>query len=262
MKNLLVILFLSLSLFSSVELTAQSIQIIQTSDITPRQDTATLNFCYDPQYLAAISNEMFKQGNPRYIWVDLVKDGYILLNEKKWYNLYIGIESKESGGNIDIPNDIRDKYAEKWLQFVAYIKEPNCKYGWYRLSTDGSITSEDIDNPNSTFRKTDKVELHQLSLTSRGELRLLNELVKDGLAPLDKAMNLEFSNKGFYVHEKRLSRELREKYMNICKEEFGHNYYNDQSSWKRGALPENILSKDIAELTARINAVENNSDNK
>jgi len=251
-----------MSLFSSVELTAQSIQIFQTGAMMPGKDTTALNFCYDPEYLTAISNEMFKQGNPRYIWVDLVKDGYIIANERQWYNLYIGIESKERGGNIDIPNDVRDKYAEKWLQFVAYIKEPHNKYGSYQLTTYGGITSEDIDDPNSTFRKTDKVELHQLSLTSRGELRLLNELVKDGLAPLDKAMNLEFSNKGFYVHEKRLSRELREKYMNICKEEFGHNYYNDQSSWKRGALPENILSKDIAELTARINAVENNSDNK
>lgn len=262
MKNLLVIFLISLSLLSPAVVTAQSIQIFQTGVITPGKDTATLNFCYDPEYLATISNEMFKQGNPRYIWVDLVKDGYIIANERQWYNLYIGIESKERGGNIDIPNDIRDKYAEKWLQFVAYIKEPHNKYGSYRLSTYGGITSEDIENPNSTFKKTDKAELHQLHLTSRGELRFLNELVKDGLAPLDKAINLEFSKNGFYVHKKRLSRELREKYMNICKQEFGHNYYNDESSWKRGALPENPLSKDIAELTERINAAENNSDNK
>ncbi len=288
MKQTLINLGIALAICSATNISAQTMSITRTPPISEisKNNTGEMHsirvsngtalrmqedenykvksadICYDPAYLTAISDTMFRQGNPKYIWVDLLRDGYVLDADMCWYNLYINIYSKEDGGNMDIPQDIRNAYAAKWISFVQSLHEPLSKYGSYNLSNLDPISALEMVNPQSEFRKISKSELHRLKLTTNGELRFLKELVSDGLAPADKALDLEFSQNGFYVHSKRLTREQREKYMNICQEEFGYNCYNDKSRRSIGALPENTLGKEIAELTASIEAAASTNQTK
>ncbi|MCB0696215.1 MAG: hypothetical protein KDC07_02555 [Chitinophagaceae bacterium] len=216
----------------------------------------TADVCYDKAYLSAISDTMFRQGNPKYIWVDLLIDGYVHDGDMDWYNVYINTEGNSNGGNTNIPEETRTAYAEKWIRFVYSLHEPLSKYGSYNMNNINPISVLAMIDPASDFRKVSKSELHFLRLTCNGELRFYMELIKDGIATPDKPLNLDLSSKGFYVYGKRLTREQREKYMNLCEQEFGSNYFNDGSRYSRGPLPENTLAKDIAELTDRIKAAD------
>lgn len=209
-------------------------------------------FEFDADVLSVVSDTMYAQGNPKYVWVDLVKDGYLKNGDPHWYNLYISPEGKGCDEKYGIPENMQRAYARKWMQFVKNLEEPVAKCP-YRLNYYGQANADSMVYAQSAFRTIDKSELHQLHLTHKGEMRLYKQLVADGLAPLDKAIDLEFSNKGFFVHGKRLDYEQRTKYMALLKEEFGHNYYNDESSMKIGSFPENTLRKKIDELEEKIN---------
>ena len=273
MKLTLINLCLAIAICSATNASAQSMAIIKTeplgkytqsntkqlhgirlSDGTAQrieEDDSyiipTAGVCFEKSYLAAISDTMFRQGNPNYIWVDLLKDGYVQDGDINWYNVYILTNGNSTGGNTDIPQEAGEAYANKWIRFVKSLEEPLSEHCSYSFTNYSPISALKMIDPNSDFRKISKSELNRLGLTEHGNLRFLRELVKDGLAPADKALDLEFSEKGFYVHGKRLTRELREKYMNLCEEEFGCNYYNDHSRIAIGSLPENTLGKRIAE---------------
>lgn len=230
---------------------AQSVCLIKSGFSSSATDTfQPLEF--DADVLSAVSDMMYAEGNPKYLWVDLVKDGYIKNGDPNWYNLYITPDGKGCDEKYGIPRNVQKTYAQKWMQFVTNLQEPVSKCN-YSLNNYGQANADSMTNAQSTFRTLDKSELHRLHLTHKGELRFYKQLAEDGLAPLDKAINLEFSNKGFFVHGKRLDYEQRTKYMALLKEEFGHNYYNDESAMKIGSLPENTFGKKIAELEELIN---------
>lgn len=249
MKYLLSALLFSIC-FGTVSV-AQSICLIKTGFSSSATDTfQPLEF--DADVLSTVSDIMYAEGNPKYVWVDLVKDGYIKNGDPNWYNLYINPDGKGCDDKYGIPGNVQKTYAKKWMQFVNNLQEPVSKCN-YRLSNYGQANADSMTNAQSAFRTIDKSELHHLHLTHKGELRFYKQLAEDGLAPLDKAIDLEFSNKGFFVHGKRLDYEQRTKYMALLKEEFGHNYYNDESFIKIGSLPENTFGEKIAELEEQIN---------
>ncbi|MBW7913141.1 MAG: hypothetical protein H3C54_05455 [Taibaiella sp.] len=247
-----VISFLLASTLFANSIFAQKLTLVKAASFAETDNTQKYFVCYDRDVLQPISDSMFKSGNPKYIWVDLLMDGYISEGDNRWHNLHLYLYESTVNDSM-IPLAVQIAYVEKWKNFVASLNEPHYDYGYYHFDLHNGIDGQMIFNPESDFRKVNKAELKRLHLAYRGELRLYKELVKDGLASMDKALDLEFSSKGFYVHGKRLNYEQRIKYMALLEEEYGHNYYNDHSSMAHGALAENTLGMEIAELEEKIN---------
>ncbi|OSZ82035.1 hypothetical protein CAP35_01830 [Chitinophagaceae bacterium IBVUCB1] len=224
------------------------------ADVYARTDNSPV--CFPADILEDISDQMYKEGNPKYIWVDLIRDGYISNSDGISYHVYLYLHSTENGGNITIPREKQIAYIEKWKQFIISIKEPVSEHGTYSLHREGGIVCADLTNEQADFRKTTKRELYFLDLNNRGELRFLEAFLNDKLLPADVPLNLSFSNKGYYVNGKRMSAEHAEKYAAICLEEFGTDYKGRNEKMEKGPLPENTLGKQIAALKTAINATE------
>lgn len=250
MRYCLISIMLASTLFANA-VAAQKLTIVKAASFAEVHDEQRDFVCYDRDVLQPISDSMFRAGNPKYIWVDLLMDGYISEGDTRWHNLHMYLYTKTLV-STDIPIAVQYAYVEKWKRFIANFDEPVDESGYYHIDLPTGINGQMIFNPESDFRKIRKSELVRLHLTHRSDLRFYRELIKDGLASPDKALDLEFSSKGFYVHGKRLNYEQRTKYMALLEEEYGHNYYNDRSSMSIGALAENTLGKEIAELEEKI----------
>lgn len=258
MKYPVISFMLTFTLFAN-SIFAQKLTLVKAASFAETDNTKRDFVCHDRAVLQPISDSMFKAGNPKYIWVDLLMDGYISEGDNRWHNLHLYLYESTANDTL-IPLTVQEAYVEKWKNFVASLGEPLYEHGYYHIDLHTGMDGESIFNPESDFRKAPKSELDRLHLTHRGNLRFYRELVKDGLASPDKALDLEFNKKGFYVHGKRLTYAQRTKYMALLKEEFGHNYYNDESSIAIGSLPENTLGKKIAKLEELINNVPKKTD--
>lgn len=207
---------------------------------------------YDKALLTAISDTMFQQGNPKYIWVDLLKDGYIS-GGKMVYNIYLYMNNAVN--NETIPAKVQQQYVAKWDAFVRSINQPHAENEPYLFNSIYGTSYADVINPASEFRKNKKDELHSLGLTATGRLRLCNEALNDGFSTKFQPLNYDFSKKGFYINGKLLPDDLRDKYSKICDEEFGMSCM-DGSAMKHGPLPDYTLRREIEALTSRINAAQ------
>lgn len=234
---------------------AQSIAIVKTDFRSGNNDERLIEqVCYDSSILSPISNQMFLEGNPRYILVDLLNDGYITC-DGTWYNIYVSPVGQATSGNINIPLEVRKAYGIKWDNFVNSIGEAHPKYGTI-IRTHGEINYNNIIDPNSSFRNVNKEYLHELRLTTSGEIKLIEEILKDKLLSSDDDFSIRFSYKGYYVGGKELNAEMREKYMNLCMNEFGLNYYTDESSIAIGPVEGHTSGKRIEELKSRLTATQ------
>ncbi|MEZ5017210.1 MAG: hypothetical protein R2800_09170 [Flavipsychrobacter sp.] len=245
-----------LSLFSIISLTtnAQSIFIVRQFDNNINKEPKICPI--DKNELVTASREMFEGSNPKYIIVDLIADGYLSLTDSFDYNINIKLSAppfKDAKFALNLPVDVQKAYVAKFERFLTATGMTKKRYEGHTgsFSFHNTITKEDILNPYSSFRNESFLELKMLGYyyyKDEGYLRIYRELAKDRLAPLDKALNLDFSRKGFFVHGKRLTNVQRQKYSDICLKYFGNNYYTDNSSWRVGALAENTLEKEIAQL--------------
>ncbi len=234
---------------------AQTIELVKSDRfrMPSYDDSIDIGVCYDDDYLVKLSDEMFAQGNPNYIWVDLLKDGYVDYTDTTALTVYVHDNNSKPGGNVDIPADVRKAYAEKWFSFVDAIKEPRVANTIYIIRKHEGIGAPAIGHRESAFRKKIKEAQYHAHLTKRGELRLLKEMVADGIARPDSKVQYDFSRKGFFVSGKRINRDLREKYMQICTEEFGHDYFNDRSS--TSAKSDMTFSEKVNNLEAMMPAI-------
>lgn len=212
---------------------------------------------YSQDDLTAISQQLFDAGNPKYIWVDLLKDGFLKNGTKRIKSLNLYVYSDEPFTDSIITPDIQKAYIEKWVAFTKKLGQPLPDCGCYFLSLEEGFDAATMLHPNSSFMKTDQSELHHLHLTYTGRLMLYKQLIADEYADADKPLDLEFSEKGFIVNGHKLSEKEREKYAALTMKEFGNNYYDDQSSMSIGFLREKTLGGEIKELEDRINAVRN-----
>lgn len=235
----------------ALSLQAQTIRVYKSSLSTKAPSQFTEHVCYDPTILDAISDSMFRQGNYKYLLVDLFRDGYIT-EDGNWYNVYPSAKDTTKGG-IAMPDSVRFAYGTKWDSFVHYIGQPHAKYGYY-IRPYYPIEYSHITNPQSELRSYNKKDLFNLRLVATGELKLYSELVKDSLTIADSAINFEFSKDGFYVQGKKLSADQLTKYRQICIDEFGDDFYSGDNRWSRGALAGSSLKKELEELEARIKA--------
>lgn len=251
MKNIIAYLLLVSAAFTN-QVFAQKLTLVKTEAFPKTENNNKHYVCYDKAVLQPISDAMFKAGNPKYIWVDLLMDGYINEGDNRWHNLHLYVYESTANDSL-VPLAVQIAYIQKWKRFVASLHEPLYEYGFYNLQLLFGINGEMLFNPGSELRKVSQLELSNLHLTHNGHLRFYNELVKDGLASYDKALDLKFSSNGFFVYGKRLDYELRTKYMTLLNKEFGYNCYNDGSSLAIGSYPENTLGKKIAKLEEQIN---------
>ncbi len=207
--------------------------------------------CYDPSMLEQISEEMYNSGNPKYIWVDLLKDQ--LITEGEGYNIYLNTNQNSGEGNIAMPVYLQDIYLKKWKSFLLSVKE-NDRHLYIFSSNNTTpglwrnFNAEDIVDPSSVFRQITNGELMRLELNSEGKRRIFKEYLKDGLASLDKPLSLDLSENGYIINGIRLTKELREKYMALYQQEYGCNFYNDNSSLKNGPSTTTTLGKQINDL--------------
>lgn len=261
MKHLIKPLLLSILLFNPFISSSQSVFIVRhfNNDLNKEQKVCPV----DIDALTTASEEMFTAGNPNYIIVDLIADGYISLTDSFEYSINLKLSEPpflDAKYALKIPANAQENYVHKFEYFLKTSGLSRSRYEGKTgsISFTNNITQEDIINTKSEFRTGfTTLSLKQLGFYYNediGRLRIYEELIKDNLAPLDKALQLNFSKNGFYVHSKRLTPAQREKYSTMCKEMFGNNYYTDQSSWKVGSLPEDTIEKQITELKEKLAA--------
>lgn len=227
--------------------------VTKMSKPSPCNTITDLPVCFTHETLQAISQELFNAGNPKYVWIDLVDDGYVNASDGIGYYVYFRTNKIEEGGNLKIPADVQMKYIDKWLAFLQNIKEPITKSGEYNLQLHNGILCNDITNKESKIWQISKQELTTLDLNIRGELRFKEELVKDKLADPNEPLKLNFGKEGFYIDGKRLSAEQKEKYYTLCKEEFGWGYSIGRFSWTISPDMNTIaLGKEIAIMKEQI----------
>lgn len=202
---------------------AQSITLVSVDYGQPVKANPT-PVCHSHEVLEKISDQMYQQGNPKYIWVDLLKDRYITNDEGHSLNLYISATTASGKGNVPIPAEASKRYAEKWESFVKSIHVKVNTSTPYYLDASYGILGAEIVNEKSEFRSITKGELYFLNLNPQGELRFYRELIKDGLASENDSLSWNFTVNGYYVNGKRLNSEQREKFRNIGIEEFGTDY--------------------------------------
>jgi len=202
---------------------AQSITLVSVDYGQPVKTNPT-PVCYSREVLEEISDQMYQQGNPKYIWVDLLKDRYITNDDGHSLNLYISANNANKKGNVPIPTEASKRYAEKWESFVKSIHLKVDTSTPYYLDASYGILGAEVVNEKSEFRSITKGELYFLNLNPQGELRFYKELIKEGLASENDSLSWNFTVNGYYVNGKRLDTEQREKFRNIGIEEFGTDY--------------------------------------
>ncbi|MCB9065156.1 MAG: hypothetical protein H6551_08465 [Chitinophagales bacterium] len=224
MKNLII----TLLIFGSYSCMAQNMNIVKLQSTVPPKDwsSKTPDICFDKDFLQKTSDELYDAGNPNYVLLDLMKDGYINSTYLNNYMVHLYADDIRKPGNVEIPDDVRKAYGEKWVAFVKSINEPIDKNSRYDLYYWDGISTEDITDPESQFRANVKYAQYSARLTKRGELRLLKEMVADGVANPNRKIDYMFNKEGFWVQGVSLNKELGEKYMQICREEFGYVHPN------------------------------------
>lgn len=208
--------------------------------------------CYQSDLLQQISDEMFKSGNPKYIWIDLVKDRLVNVGDYKSYNIYIETKQKETGGNMQIPADVQQRYAEKLVLFLKKIEEPITEDGAYSLHLYQGIACTDITDKKSPLYTFSQQERNSIRMDHREDLRFLEMLLADGLATADITYNIDFSRNGFYVNKIRLSPEMSEKYSQLCLELYGTSYKESGSRMQMGPTADVTLGDKISSLRTKV----------
>lgn len=185
--------------------------------------------------LSIASEEMFVEGNPRYFFVDIVKDGFIPLSaDSVAYSFRISSYTTDLTTNeahLHIPAKLRAQYAKKYIQFISKLGESFHNEPGHSVVLYAPLDFKDITDKNSSFRTDFKRDLFNARLINKGKELLIKEFIKDGYANLDDTINFSFNNKGFVVNHKTMDKLHREKYMSLCKQEFGQNFYEDYVSW-------------------------------
>lgn len=208
--------------------------------------------CFNNEELTSISDKMYKDGNPKYIWVDLIKDGLVTPGDQTGYHLYLHLKDAEEGGNVTISAGLQKAYIDKWAAFMKLIKEPVNKEGNYHIHLNRGIVCKEISDQSSEFRTITKGEMSDLGLNTKGELVLMESILKDGLADASKPLELNLSPNGYYVNRKRLTVEQHEKYRKICLEELGTDYNRLGEYWQSGPRENRTLGGDIAKLKKQV----------
>lgn len=262
MKRIFFTSCLSLTILSHFTSDGQSIALTKMSkphDNAPKDESPV---CFNSEELASISDKMYKDGNPKYIWVDLIKDGLVTPGDQTGYHLYLHLKDAEEGGNVTISAALQKAYIAKWGAFIKHIiKEPVNKEGSYHIHLNRGIVCKEISDQSSEFRTITKGELSNLGLNTKGELILMELILKDGLADASKPLQLNLSPNGYYVNGKRLTVEQHEKYRKICLEEFGTDYNRLGEYWESGPGENRTLAGHISKLKKQIAEVEANTNN-
>lgn len=252
MKHLFTTLCFALTIHSNYA-HAQSMAITKNTYFS--QETSTPNqtyICHSEEVLQQVSDEMFKASNPKYIWIDLLKDGLINIDDYKGYNVYIETKQKQNGGNLQIPEAVQQRYAKKLLSFLSYIEEPVTEDGAYHFHIYSGIQSTEITDSKSQLRNISKEELSSMRMHHKEDLKLLESLIADGLATADKTYSIDFSAKGFYVNKKRLSPEMSEKYSTLCYELYGTTCKESGSRFQMGPTADVTLEQKISSLKTKV----------
>lgn len=237
MKKLSLLLFATLLITNS---NAQSLSISRrgsdkTFDIpgVTEQD----HVCYLKDKLVTISDEMFQQSNPNYIWIDFLIDGYVTYGDGRDHELFISEnETVQPQGTVALPTEAAKTYIEKWHRFLEHIDEPRNENGKYRLKNYFGVDELQIACSSSQLRTKAKETRYRNRLVSRGELRLYKEMLKDGLATLDDNLDYDFYQSGFKVNDQPLTDDMTDKYNRICIEEFGIDFTTGENGHSRGSL--------------------------
>lgn len=253
MKQLFTLI--TIALFLPQTIYAQAVEFEDFLTSAPKAQHT--DHSYSTEQLTDISNQLFAAGNPKYIWVDLLKDGYIPANTSGYIRLKLYLYTEQPSSESTIPASAQKAYVEKWIAFTRNIGEPLYKYGFYYFNLFKGFNAMTMLQPDAPFMQKDQAELHDLHLTYSGRLALYQQLLTDRYAQADKPLDLEFNYKGFYVNGLKLSKKERKRYSSLLVEQFGRNYYDDQSSMAIGMLPDKALGTEIQELENRINAVRN-----
>lgn len=191
--------------------------------------------CLPHEELTAISNNMFENGNPNYIWIDLLKDGYVHYNDTRNHNIVIATNERFVPGDIAFPEEVVKAYIEKWKSFLEHINHPGSANDKYSLFLSFGMDTKVILRHNSDFINNVKYAQYKWGLTAPAELNMYREMIKDGLATLEDKLDYEFSQKGFYVNDVRMSDELMKKYAQYCIDEFGLNFTDGSARQARGS---------------------------
>lgn len=123
--------------------------------------------CYEKQALQKISDQMYQEGNEKYIWVDLMIDGIILSNYNNCIMLFPNQGQPVLMGYTETlaKGDLAAKYYDKFLKFMA-VHGYNKDLPIYNFKFQ-DLGHKQIFDINSQFRKVNEQDLTRMLLVKR-----------------------------------------------------------------------------------------------
>lgn len=187
----------------------------QHISVRKKQANSNNNIVFTATALERASESMYKVGNPRYLWLDLYRDGLIEWDADYFITLSLTGTTPQAG-ELAIPEAVAKRYISKWMNFLQQFEEPQREK--YELNAD-AIASFYYDN-----------HFHQgaigftagaLKLTRKAENRMIDNMVKDGLAEYGRDFDLYIDDKKLLVNNRRLEGEIEKKYRDIFSADLG-----------------------------------------
>lgn len=165
--------------------------------------------------LERASASMYNVGNPRYIWLDLYRDELI-----EWdadYLITISLtDTAALAGEVPMPAVLTKRYISKWMNFLQQMEEPVKEKYYLNMDAIASFYYDDHFHQGII-----NFMLSSMKLTRKAENRMIDKMVKDGLAEYGRDFDLYIDDKKLLVNNRQLEGEIEKKYRDIFSAELG-----------------------------------------
>lgn len=177
------------------------------------------------EQLKEISQQMYKEGNHKYIFVDAVLDSLVTLPVKTDV-LYMGSQYFSMMGNkgqVNMTVQQRDRYMKKLQIFLMSVDEDKeTPVTFDAIEGKGTLTLQDILNKESVFRGNTAEGRYRAGIAKQGWKKVFAELVQDKLVQADtRNFSMKYSGKGIYINGWKLEGVQEAKYIRMLKEVVG-----------------------------------------
>ena len=175
--------------------------------------------------LRAISQQMYDEGNFRYVFVDAVADSLVKLPFKGEV-LYLGDQywtMNVSNGYKAITKQKQQQYKEKLKNFLLINGEDEYSPVHFgALPGNNTVTLQDVLNETSAFRTITPADKYEAGMTFNAWAVIFTIMKEDGLVKynMDK-FTMEYSGAGISINNKKLVGSMDTKYRRLFRDELG-----------------------------------------
>lgn len=176
--------------------------------------------------LAKISEQMYEDGNVRYMIVDAMIDSILPSSGKITNNsIYIDVNIKDSSiiisgktSGAKFTDQLKNKYLVKMDLFLSRFGEPRRKI-MILYYDEAGLTLNEVLDPDSRFRKNSAASRVSAGISTLARKKMIRHLLEDKLIkPTDHVVYITYNEKELAINNIAFTPALKEKYQNLFKE--------------------------------------------